>query len=110
MPKESSMSNPTRMRDRAAIDPASAPAPVNGEKDSKPRVARRPSLASRLPDMSDERLLSLQQAATRISRDAEHPKRGSATTALPLIDAEIGRRAAGLAEPGSGRLPTGGAA
>jgi hypothetical protein len=97
------MSNPTRVRDRAAIDsaPVNSPAPENSEKDPKPRPARRPPLASRLPDMSDERLLSLQQAATRISLDAEHPKRGSATTALPLIDAEIGRRAAGLAEPGS---------
>jgi hypothetical protein len=101
------MTNPTRTRDRAASDPA--PAPVSGEKDSKPRPARRPPLASRLPDMSDERLLSLQQAATRISLDAEHPKRGSATTALPLIDAEIGRRTAGLAEPGSRRLPDKGA-
>jgi hypothetical protein len=47
--------------------------------------------------MSDERLVSLQQAATRISLDAEHPKHGSATVALSQIDAEIGRRAAALA-------------
>jgi hypothetical protein len=94
MPKGNSMSSIPRMRPRAESDPA-----PDGEADSRPR---RPPLSKRLPDMSDAQLTSLQKAATRISRDAEHPKRGNATIALPLIDAEIGRRAAGLAEPQGG--------
>jgi hypothetical protein len=60
--------------------------------------------------MSDERLLALQQGATRISADAEHPKQARATIALPLIDAEIARRAAGLAEGESRRPPDSGRA
>jgi len=96
------MSSPPRLRDRAASDPM----PVNSEDDQRPR---RPPLAKRLPDLSDERLVSLQQAATRISLDAEHPKHASATAALPLIDAEIGRRAAGLAGREAPPPPAGGA-
>jgi hypothetical protein len=46
--------------------------------------------------MTDERLLSLQRAAARISADPEHSRHQAAITALPLIDAEIGRRAAAL--------------
>ena len=92
------MSSPPRLRDRAASDPA----PVNSEETPRPR---RQPLSRRLPEMSDERLFSLQQAATRISLDPEHPKNAAATTALPLIDSEIGRRAAGLA----GRNAAGGA-
>jgi hypothetical protein len=91
MPKGISMSSPPRLRDRAESDPA----PVNSEE--KPRPRRLP-LSRRLPAMSDERLFSLQQAATRISLDAEHPRNAAATAALPRIDSEIGRRAAGLAE------------
>jgi hypothetical protein len=53
--------------------------------------------------MTDEHLLSLQRAATRICQDAEHSKHAAATAALPLIDAEIGRRAGALGKtaPGS---------
>ena len=86
------MSTPQRMRKRAASPPASG-----GEHDARPR---RPPLSKRLPDMSDAQLTSLQKAATRISLDVEHPKRANATIALPLIDAEIGRRATALAEGG----------
>jgi hypothetical protein len=93
------MSTLPRMRERAAGDPA-----PNGEADSRPR---RPPLSKRLPDMSDEYLTSLQKTATRISADAEHPKRARATTALQQIDAEIGRRAAGLAGPGPQAPPAG---
>jgi hypothetical protein len=96
------MSSLPRMRERAAIDPAS-----NSEADARPR---RPPLSKRLPDMSDAQLMSLQKAAARISLDAEHPKHTNATNALPLIDAEIGRRAASLAEGGTRRPPEGGAA
>jgi hypothetical protein len=46
--------------------------------------------------MTDDHLLSLQRAAVRISHDPEHSKHGSATAALPLIEAEIGRRAESL--------------
>lgn len=94
------MSSLPRMRERAASDPA-----PNGEADAPPR---RPPLSKRLPDMSDAQLMSLQKAATRISLDAEHPKHANAATALPLIDAEIGRRTAGLAESETGRPPAGG--
>jgi hypothetical protein len=96
------MSSIPRMRPRAANDPA-----PHSEPDSRPR---RPPLSKRLPDMSDAQLTSLQKAATRISLDAEHPKNANATTALPLIDAEIGRRAAGLAGGETPRPPAGGPA
>lgn len=88
------MSTPPTQRRRLASDPA----PASQAEESQLRPIRRPPLAKRLPGMSDERLLSLQHAATRIARDAEHPKHATATIALPLIDAEIGRRAAGLAD------------
>ena len=58
--------------------------------------SRRPPLTKRLRDMSDAQVASLQRTAMRISMDAEHPKQKRAKTALPLIDAEIGRRAASL--------------
>jgi hypothetical protein len=94
------MSSIPRMRPRAANDAA-----PRSEPDSRPR---RPPLSKRLPDMSDARLMSLQKAATRISLDAEHPKKANATIALSLIDAEIGRRAAGLADNEPQRPPAGG--
>lgn len=80
-------------------------APITDDAEESPAV-RRPPLAKRLPKMTDERLLSLQRAATRISRDPEHSKHGSAITALPMIDAEIGRRTASLA--GAGKAPNSG--
>jgi hypothetical protein len=49
--------------------------------------------------MTDEHLVSLQRAATRVSKDPEHSRHGAAVLALPLIDAEIGRRTALLADP-----------
>jgi hypothetical protein len=105
MPKESSMSTPPSFKAR----PAAAPAPAVAGEEQQPRPIRRPPLSKRLPAMTDEHLLSLQQAATRISLDPEHSKHGAATSALPLIDAEIGRRAAGLADPAN-RPQAGGAA
>ncbi len=96
------MSSLPRMRERAASEPA-----PNSEADARPR---RPPLSRRLPGMSDAQLMSLQKAATRISLDAEHPKRANATTALPLIDAEIGRRTASLAGDEIKGPPTGGPA
>ena len=93
---------------QAKAHPAKAPArkkeakrvAIVEEDAEDPRAVRREPLVKRLPDMTDGRLLSLQRAATRISKDPEHSKHGSALTALPLIDAEIGRRAASLADAG----------
>lgn len=56
----------------------------------------RPSLSKRLPEMSDYKLTAYQASANRISRDLEHPKNASATRAIPLIEAEIRRRADSL--------------
>jgi hypothetical protein len=88
--EENSMSTPPSMRPRAQ-----SPAEQQAQKQAK--IPIRPPLVKRLPAMTDERLLSLQRAAMQISIDPEHPKHGSATAALPLIDAEIGRRTASLA-------------
>lgn len=59
-------------------------------------------LKRRLPRMSNESLMKLQQAAARFAKDAEHPKHTRATFALPTIDAEIARRADGLARGEAG--------
>jgi hypothetical protein len=53
-------------------------------------------LAKRLPDMSDYQLSAYQASANRISRDTEHPKNATAIRSIPLIEAEIRRRADGL--------------
>jgi len=52
--------------------------------------------------MSDFQLTAHQSSANRISRDPQHPKYASATKAIPLIEAEIRRRAAApaAAKPG----------
>ena len=63
-------------------------------KTSKPQTKdRRPPLAARLPEMTDEQLVRLQTAAQRISREPGHAKHRSAIAALPLVDKEIGLRA-----------------
>jgi hypothetical protein len=85
-----SMSTPPGMRVRPA------PPPVDRDEQTPAVRARRPPLVQRLPGMTDEHLLKLQRAATRISLDPEHSRQGAAVAALPLIDAEIGRRATGL--------------
>jgi hypothetical protein len=46
--------------------------------------------------MSDLHLTGLQSAARRISNDAKHPRQQSARKAIPLIEAEIRRRADAL--------------
>lgn len=46
--------------------------------------------------MSDQQLVALQASAQRISRTEGHVKRASAAKALPMIEAEISRRAASL--------------
>jgi hypothetical protein len=73
---------------------------------SSPRTAERKSasatdapkipFAKRLPGMSDHQLNAYQATANRISRDAEHPKNATAIRSIPMIEAEIRRRADGL--------------
>jgi hypothetical protein len=46
--------------------------------------------------MSDIQLVAYQSSANRISGDPEHPKHALALHAVPLIDAEIRKRAEGL--------------
>jgi hypothetical protein len=43
--------------------------------------------------MSDAQLVSVQGAAARISNEEGHPRQEAAKNALPLIEAEIGKRA-----------------
>lgn len=91
------MSTPPILRQKAAPKPDSTATPHTATKAAGP--VKRAPLEQRLPDMSDSQLLSLQAAATRIAKDPLHAKYNSATTALPLIDDEIGRRAQTLADP-----------
>ena len=86
------MSTPPGMRTRPA---ALAPDSDRLKKRQDNRNGR-PPLAQRLPGMTDDRLLSLQRAASRISQDPEHSKHASASAALPLIEAEISQRAESL--------------
>ena len=93
------MSTPPGMRARTA-----APAPDSARaKERRDVRSGRPPLAQRLPGMTDDHLLSLQRAANRISQDPEHAKRRSAIAALPMIEAEIGRRAESLKASASDR-------
>jgi hypothetical protein len=89
------MSTPPVLRQGAAPKPISSATPDTTVQARAP--AKRAPLEQRLPDMSDSHLLSLQAAATRIARDPMHGKFNSATAAIPLIDAEIGRRTQALA-------------
>lgn len=92
------MSSPPRVREPVTVSPPSPGGYAT-------RLRRLP-LSQRLPQMSDERLRTLRQAAMEISQDEEHPRKGRAAVALPQIDVEIARRA-NLANVGSKRLPDG---
>lgn len=82
------MGSPPQMKSRSVIPPADeAKAPA------APRPVRPPSLSKRLPHMTDARLVSVHGAAVRISNEEGHPRQGAAKNALPLIEAEIGKRA-----------------
>lgn len=59
--------------------------------------APRQPLSKRLPGMTDKMLNTYQRTANSIVADAEHPKHATATRAVPMIEAEIKRRADGLA-------------
>jgi len=61
---------------------------------------RQPSLSERLPGMSDYKLSAYRASAARISRDTSHPKNGAARKAIPMIEAELIRRADALAPKG----------
>ena len=74
-----------------------ASAPETSSATTTPIAAKIP-FAKRLPDMSDQKLTAYQGAANRISRDAEHPKHATAIRSIPLIEAEIRRRADSLGD------------
>lgn len=71
--------------------PASAPLSAQPEETST--TERKQTLAERLYDMSDYQLVTYQASAIRIGKDAAHAKHAFAQRALPLIEAEVGRRA-----------------
>jgi hypothetical protein len=72
-----------------------APAAANDDT-SISRIGKQAPLSERLPDMSDHQLVAYQMSANRISGDPEHPKHSAALRAVPMIDAEIRRRATAL--------------
>lgn len=86
--KPSNMSSPPRFSERK---PASAPARPIAEPETI--AAKLPPLSDRLPKMSETQLRAYRASAQRVGKDAAHPKCAAALKALPLIDAEIGRRA-----------------
>lgn len=86
------MSSPPRFTERK---PARASAK---EKPATP-ADRTPPLSQRLPDMTDHMLRAYQSSAQRVSTDPAHPKHAAALRAIPQIEAEIRRRADGLAAP-----------
>ena len=90
------MSSAPRVREPVTVNPP----PQGG---NATRLRRLP-LSQRLPQMSDERLRTLRQAATEISQDEEHPRKTRAAVALPQIDEEVARRA-NLAGDRLKRLP-----
>ena len=87
------MSTPPRFAERK---PSRAPA------DDKPAspAGRTPPLSERLLTMTDHMLRAYQSSAQRVSTEPAHPKRAAALRAVPLIEAEIRRRADNLAAPG----------
>jgi hypothetical protein len=77
---------------------APAEAVVEPAKDARRKEAsplRLAPLAERLPLMSETQLLAQKASAHRLSQDPGHPKHAAALRAVPLIDAEIRRRAGG---------------
>jgi len=60
-------------------------------------LTKEPSLAERLPGMSDFKLSAYKASAGRIGLDPAHPKHGAARKAIPMIAAELLRRAAAAA-------------
>jgi hypothetical protein len=74
---------------------APVPRPENNDASSSPTTKLAP-LSQRLPGMTDRQLVAHQMSAQRISRDPAHPKHAVALHAVPLIDAELRKRAEDL--------------
>lgn len=62
-------------------------------------TAKQPSLSERLPGMTDYKLSAYKASAARIGSDPAHPKNNAARKAIPMIEAELQRRA-GAAKAG----------
>lgn len=56
-------------------------------------LTKQQPLAERLPGMSDYKLSAYKASAGRIGLDPAHPKHGAARKAIPMIEAELLRRA-----------------
>lgn len=80
------MSTPPRQADRKRVPAAPA-------SDTSVTEKQQP-LSERLPGMSDYTLGAYKASAARISREPAHPKNRAALKAIPLINAELARRAA----------------
>lgn len=73
------------------------PAPANDDT-SVSRIGKQEPLSERLPGMSDHQLVAYQMSAQRISADPAHHKNAAAVRAVPMIEAELRRRAESLAQ------------
>ena len=84
------MSNSPRQTDRKRV-------PTAPDADTSNSInEKQPSLSERLPGMSDYKLSAYKASAARISRDTAHPKNRAAHKAIPMIEAELNRRADAL--------------
>jgi hypothetical protein len=92
--KANTLSTPPRQTDRKRV-PTAIGADTSGSVND-----RQPSLSERLPGMSDYKLSAYKASAARISRDPAHPKNKAALKAIPMIEAELARRADALAPKG----------
>lgn len=93
------MSTPPRFSERKPARASKATSTSDAADSSASPSAKQPPLSQRLPGMSDYQLAAYQSSATRIGNDPEHPKHASARKAIPLIEAEIRRRADSLETP-----------
>jgi hypothetical protein len=89
--KANTLSTPPRQTDRKRV-PKAIGADTSGSVND-----RQPSLSERLPGMSDYKLSAYKASAARISLDPNHPKNRAAHKAIPMIEAELARRADTLA-------------
>jgi hypothetical protein len=86
------MKSPPRIAERKRASASETAPAVEPKSVDAPKIA----FAKRLPAMSDYQLSAYQASANRISRDPEHPKNATAIRSIPLVEAEISRRANGL--------------
>lgn len=73
--------------------------PFRGADTADTVTAKQPSLSERLPGMTDFKLSAYKASAARIGSDPAHPKNNAARKAIPMIEAELQRRA-GAAKAG----------